>query len=466
MALGDQTVRTPSRAAASGGGAAAESLEIGRAGAGPAAGAAEDAVLEIPYAVRWLVPKGERFANFDVLNDNDTQLDYYRRFGHIYAVGVPTKKWRIVVVSDPELLDEVAGNEEQFGKRVEEINFFDQLSRSRGGGISVIGDGEHYEQVRRVMLPWYAPTHQRTQLERMKEQARKLVAAWAAIPDDEPLDARTWMERYTLEVSGRGACNYDFGLLEDADGVPARIRRRRPREHEGEHPAHGRAATRLHALRRARPARAYEALPEPEPRAVRDGGRARPRAPAHAPARTADGPAQPAREHAGPGDGRASRPRDGPRPDPHAPLERLQRPVDHRRMARVRPRDAPRRGGEADRRDRRDHGRRPRLRAALRGPDGAAVHDAGDQGDAARLSADADHDPPQPEGRDARPLPDPQGRHHLRRRARRPPRPALLGPGCRTRSTRSSSRWRRSSSGRATPSSRSRSGSGSAWRKR
>src|SRR5690242_21938042 len=62
---------------------------------------------EIPYAVRWLVPKGERFANFPLLNDNDTQLDYYRRFGHIYAVGIPTKKWRIVVVSDPVLLDEV-----------------------------------------------------------------------------------------------------------------------------------------------------------------------------------------------------------------------------------------------------------------------------------------------------------------------------------------------------------------------
>jgi len=94
--------------------------------------------LDIPYAVRWLVPKGERFANFDILNNNDTQLDYYRKFGHIYAVGIPTKKWRIVVVSDPELLDDVAGNELQFGKRVEDINFFDQLSNSRGGGISVI----------------------------------------------------------------------------------------------------------------------------------------------------------------------------------------------------------------------------------------------------------------------------------------------------------------------------------------
>ena len=178
-----------------------------------------DGALEIPYAVRWLVPKGERFANFDILNDNDSQLDYYRRFGHIYAVGIPTKKWRLVVVSDPELLDEVAADEEQFGKRVEEINFFAQLSNSRGGGISVIGDSEHAEQIRRVMLPWYAPLNQRTQLERMKEQARKLVAAWSAIPDDQPLDARTWMERYTLEVSGRGACNYDFGLL-DGHGDP------------------------------------------------------------------------------------------------------------------------------------------------------------------------------------------------------------------------------------------------------
>ena len=182
----------------------------------PAAG---DGPLEIPYAVRWLVPRGERFANFDILNDNDTQLDYYRRFGHIYAVGIPTKKWRLVVVSDPELLNEVAADEERFSKRVEEINFFAQLSNTRGGGISVIGDGAHYEQIRRVMLPWYAPSNQRTQLEMMKEQARKLVIAWSALPDNEPLEARSWMERYTLEVSGRGACSYNFGLL-DGTGDP------------------------------------------------------------------------------------------------------------------------------------------------------------------------------------------------------------------------------------------------------
>jgi cytochrome P450 / NADPH-cytochrome P450 reductase len=181
--------------------------------------AEDDGALEIPYAIRWLVPKGERFANFDILNDNDTQLDYYRRFGHIYAVGIPTKKYRLVVVSDPELLDAVAANEEQFGKRVEEINFFAQLSKSRGGGISVIGDGQHYSQVRRVMLPWYAPMNQRTQLPMMQEQARKLVAAWSAIPEDRPIDARAWIERYTLEVSGRGACKYDFGLL-DGSGDP------------------------------------------------------------------------------------------------------------------------------------------------------------------------------------------------------------------------------------------------------
>jgi cytochrome P450/NADPH-cytochrome P450 reductase len=189
-------------------------------GDAPATAAAGDGTpIEIPYAVRWLVPNGERFANFDILNDNDTQLSYYRRFGHIYAVGIPARKWRLVVVSDPGLLDDVAGDEEQFGKRVEDINFFDQLRNSRGGGISVISDGEHYERIRRVMLPWYSPMHQRTQLEVMKEQARKLVAAWSAIPHDQPLDARAWMERYTLEVSGRGACRYNFGLL-DGNGAP------------------------------------------------------------------------------------------------------------------------------------------------------------------------------------------------------------------------------------------------------
>jgi cytochrome P450/NADPH-cytochrome P450 reductase len=181
------------------------------------AGVADHELEEIPYAVRWLVPKGERWANFPLLNDNDTQLDYYRRFGHVYAVGLPTKTWRLVVVSDPELLDEVAANEEQFGKRVEEMNFFDQLAKTRGRGTSVIGDGPEYERIRRVMLPWYSPQNQRTQFGLMKEQARRLVAAWAALPDDEPVDARAEMERYALEVSGRGACNYDFGLFDGGE---------------------------------------------------------------------------------------------------------------------------------------------------------------------------------------------------------------------------------------------------------
>ena len=175
-----------------------------------------DGPLDIPYAIRWLVPNGERFANFDIINDNDTQLDYWRRFGHIYAVGVPTKKWRLVVVSDADLLDEVADDEEQFGKRVEDINFFDQLAGSRGGGISVASDGDYYDRVRRIMLPWYAPAHQKTQFARMKDLAKQTIAAWATVPDDEPLDMREWMQRYTLEVSGRGACNYDFGLLDKA----------------------------------------------------------------------------------------------------------------------------------------------------------------------------------------------------------------------------------------------------------
>ncbi|HET7353359.1 MAG TPA: cytochrome P450, partial [Gaiellaceae bacterium] len=118
--------------------------------------------------------------------------------------------------SDPDLLDEVAGNEDQFGKPTEEINFFAQLQNTRGSGISVLRDGEHYERIRRVMLPWYSPQNQRTQLPMMKEQAQQLVARWAELSDDEPLDARAWMERYTLEVSGRGACRYDFGLLNES----------------------------------------------------------------------------------------------------------------------------------------------------------------------------------------------------------------------------------------------------------
>ena len=396
----------------------------------PSGDAEGDGTLEIPYAVRWLMPKGERFANFDILNDNDTQLDYYRRFGHVYAVGIPTKKWRLVVVSDPELLDEVAADEEQFGKRVEEINFFAQLSNSRGGGISVIGDGEHYEQIRRVMLPWYAPSHQRTQLERMKDQARKLVAAWSAIPDDEPLDARAWMERYTLEVSGRGACAYDFGLLE-GNGDP-------------------------HPFAAAVPASTKESIlrvAEPRPDFTAFAGRAR-RARRKLYRRhneelfkTADALVR-ARMHTcplgqqtdllsrlvstpDPETGELLDAETDPRPDPHAPLERIQRTVDHGRVARLCPGHAPGHRGEADRRDRRDHRRRPRLRPAIRRPDGTDVHDAGDQGDDAGLPADAGHDPPQPQGRNTRPLSHPPGRHHPGRDARRAARPALLGPGSR-----------------------------------
>lgn len=64
------------------------------------------------------------------------------------------------------------------------------------------------------MLPWYSPQHQRTQLVRMKEVAEAMVKVWMNdIPLDQPCDMRDWMTRYSLEISGRGACNYDFRLL-------------------------------------------------------------------------------------------------------------------------------------------------------------------------------------------------------------------------------------------------------------
>ena len=199
----------------------------------------------------------------------------------------------------------------------------------------------------------------------------------------------------------------------------APVRRGRPGEHQGEHPAGGRPPPRLHPVRRAHPAGAAQGVPPAQQRALPDGRRAGPRPDAHLPARAADRPAHPAGQHAGPGDRRVPRRRDDPRPDPHAPVQRLQRPLDHRRVAGLRAGHPPGRGGEADRRDRRDHRRRPRLRPAVRGPDGAAVHHAGDQGDDADLPADAGHHPAQPQGRNARPLPDQEGRHHPGRDARR-----------------------------------------------
>jgi hypothetical protein len=208
----------------------------------------------------------------------------------------------------------------------------------------------------------------------------------------------------------------------------APVRGGRPGQHQGEHPARGRAPPGLHRVRRARATRTPKGLPPPQHRAVPHGRRAGPGPRAHRPTRAADRPAQPAAEHAGPRDGPAAGPRDRARPDPDAPVERLQRPVDHRSVARVHPRHPPGHRGQGDGRDRRDHRRRPGLRSAVRRPDGHDVHHAGDQGGDADLPAAAGDHPPQPQGRDARSLPYPQGRHHPGRHARRAARPALLGP--------------------------------------
>ena len=198
----------------------------------PGAAAAPPEPQEIPVAIDKLRLDGERFLNFDIFNDVRSQLAYCRQHGHVYQVALPGEKpRRMVVVSDAELLDAVASDTEQFGKQVEGVNFFTQLSIARGSGISVVSDSPFYERVRRIMIPWYSPQHQRTQFERMKEVAQRTVTAWAAMPASKPFDMRDWMTRYALEISGRGACSYDFGLLTLdakpgplATGVPACLR--------------------------------------------------------------------------------------------------------------------------------------------------------------------------------------------------------------------------------------------------
>lgn len=103
-------------------------------------------------------------------------MEYCRQFGYIYQVPLSGKDGRrLVVVSDAALLDEVAGNAEQFGKQVDGINFFKQLAISRGSGISVVSDSPFYQRVRRIMIPWYSPHHQRTQFDQMKEVAKRTV---------------------------------------------------------------------------------------------------------------------------------------------------------------------------------------------------------------------------------------------------------------------------------------------------
>src|SRR5579863_8587118 len=95
---------------------------------------------------------------------------------------------------------------------------------------------------------------------------------------------------------------------ESAGAAP--VRRGGPGEHQGEHPAGGRAPARLHAPGRAGPPRPHQDVPAAQRRTVPDGRRAGPGPGAHRPARAADRPAQPAAEHAGPRDGPAARPRD------------------------------------------------------------------------------------------------------------------------------------------------------------
>ncbi len=209
--------------------------------------------------------------------------------------------------------------------------------------------------------------------------------------------------------------------------MPAPVRGRGPREHQGEHPARRRASPRLHGVRRARGTRTQEGLPPAQHRAVPHGRSAGPGPQAHDAARRADRPAQPAAEHPRPGNRPAPGHRDDPRPGPDAPVEWLQRAVDNRGVARLHPGHPPGHRRQGDGRDRRDHRWRPGLRPPLRRPAGHDVHHAGDQGDAADLPAAAGDHPPQPQGRNARPLSHPQGRHHPGRDARRAARPALLG---------------------------------------
>ena len=286
------------------------------------------------------------------------------------------------------------------------------------------------------MLPWYSPAHQRTQLDRMKDQARKLVAAWAALPDDEPLDARAWMERYTLEVSGRGACAYDFGLLA-SDGTSGGTGDGRPHPFAAAVPA----STKESILRVADPRPDFTLFAGRTRRARRKAYRRHNKELF----RTADALVR-ARMHTcplGPQTDLLSRLVSTPDPETGEFLDAetirdqilmhlsngfngpsitaawlayvlaTHPDVEEKLIAEI---DGIT-GGD------------PGLRPALRRPDGAAVHHRGDQGDDADLPADAGHHPAQPQGRDARPLPDQEGRHHPGRHARRAARPALLGPG-------------------------------------
>ena len=271
--------------------------------------------------------------------------------------------------------------------------------------------------MRRMMLPWYAPSHQRTQLERMKEQARELRTCVVCDPRrraarrarlDGALHARglgTWRVRLRLRHSRRQQRPTPFAaavpqstkesILRVAEPRPdftvfagraRRARRKLYRRHNEElfKTADALVRARMHGCPLGQQTDLLSRLvstPDPETGELLDAETIRDQILMHlsngfnGPSITGAWLAYVLATH----------------PDVE---EKLIAEID--RIT----------GGE------------PGLRPAVRRPDGDDVHDAGDQGDDADLPADAGHDPPQPQGRNARPVSHPEGRHHPRRDAR------------------------------------------------
>ncbi len=138
------------------------------------------------------------------------------KFGPIFKLEMPGQ--RLIVISSPNLVEEVC-DDKRFEKHIH--NVLRQIREFAGDGLFTVGTAEGtWKNAHRVVSPAFSAKSMNDYFEPISDIAEQLVAKWAKLGADRPIDVCDDLVRFALDSVALSTLGFRFNSFQESDFHP------------------------------------------------------------------------------------------------------------------------------------------------------------------------------------------------------------------------------------------------------
>eukprot|EP00736_Rhodelphis_marinus_P000769 Rmarinus@m.18974 len=141
------------------------------------------------------------------------------KYGPILSINTPADiGGPLLVVSDPDLIEEILTRQDVFGKRALQGDGYFEMRPCIGDGILSANDHtDVWWAAHRILMPVFSLGGMKSFFPVIREKVSYIVDTWDKLTPSDQIDIGSWTTRLTFDVIGKIGFGYDFNSLQATD---------------------------------------------------------------------------------------------------------------------------------------------------------------------------------------------------------------------------------------------------------